>query len=667
MTVPADTPARPNALTVDVEDWFHICGVGGPLEPAHWDRLPSRVVETTRMLLDDFAAAGARATFFVLGWIAERHPRLVDEILRAGHEVGSHGHTHTRAYELGPDGFVDDVRRSVAALTAAGAPGVRMFRAPEWSINDRSIWALELLVREGFAVDASMAPLRIVGSVKYPRQPHVRHTAAGPILELPPFVTTRFGQVMPLGWGWGLRMSSPARVLRTIETANAARVPAVLTIHPWEIDPDPPRVALPPRLRFAHYFRLGGFRQRLTRVLRDGASARSVISPHPTDVFPAHPGATRRRHSPGGRDVSRGGAGPHCGAAAGCHRRHARRGGSGRSAVRPTAAGAGRGAGGRGARYRRPRLGGAAGAVPRAAHPDLARRRRTLHRPGGHRVAHAARRGTSRDSRTPRRFSRSSLAPRTRTLVAFAVRVAATDARARRASIRIALGGARLRQASARLQVYTTELAPYVDLLAIPADSNLASAAADLEARDPSARIALTGNDPGTTADGVRRVLDAHLQALGTEVVAHAWQPSAALEPGLRALSPIAALITGEVTALDPAAATLSMTAGGRDVTPSVRHRLLFEERTFATYLVYWSETSPDRLQVSITLPVEGVPAVHRLIDGSRLQASDYSRSAENGRVRVACRSRAARCWWTSTKAPARSSSIAAASPPSGS
>ena len=270
MTAPADTPRRPNALTVDVEDWFHICGVGGTLEAAHWDRLPSRVVETTRLLLDDFAAAGARATFFVLGWVAERHPRLVEEILRAGHEVGSHGHTHRRAYELGPDRFVGDVRRSVAVLTAAGAPAVRMFRAPEWSINDRSIWALELLVREGFAIDASMAPLRIVGSVKYPRQPHVRHTAAGPILELPPFVTTRFGQVMPLGWGWGLRMSSPARVLRTIENANTARVPAVLTIHPWEVDPDPPRVSLPPRLRFAHYFRLDGFRQRLTRVLREG-------------------------------------------------------------------------------------------------------------------------------------------------------------------------------------------------------------------------------------------------------------------------------------------------------------------------------------------------------------------------------------------------------------
>lgn len=270
MTGAADTRARANAFTVDVEEWFHMCGVGGELAPERWDGLPSRVAETTRRLLAELDGAGVRATFFVLGWIADRHPALVEEILGAGHDVGSHGHSHLRAYELGPDGFAGDLRRSVASLHAAGASRVRAFRAPEWSINDRSLWALDTLAREGFTVDASMAPLRIVGRVDYPRHPHVRQTSAGPILEFPPFVTDRFGHVMPIGWGWGLRMSSPARVLRTIEAANRAGVPAVLTVHPWEIDPDPPRVSLPARLRFAHYFRLGGFRERLRRVLRGG-------------------------------------------------------------------------------------------------------------------------------------------------------------------------------------------------------------------------------------------------------------------------------------------------------------------------------------------------------------------------------------------------------------
>jgi hypothetical protein len=108
-----------------------------------------------------------------------------------------------------------------------------MFRAPEWSINDRSLWALEILVEEGISVDASMAPVRLVGAVTYPRHPHLRQTVAGPITEVPPLVVDRFGQTMPMGWGWGLRMSSPRRVVRAIEAVNHAGVPAVLMVHPW--------------------------------------------------------------------------------------------------------------------------------------------------------------------------------------------------------------------------------------------------------------------------------------------------------------------------------------------------------------------------------------------------------------------------------------------------
>jgi peptidoglycan-N-acetylglucosamine deacetylase len=259
---------RSNAFTVDVEEWFHICGVGGRLAPEQWDRLPSRVVDTTRRVLEELARADARATFFVLGWVAERHPRLVEEIAGAGHELGSHGHVHERAYDLGAARFVEDVRHSVRALRDAGATTIAAFRAPEWSINNRSSWALEHLVRAGFTRDASMAPVRLVGSIDVPRVPHAVQTCAGPILEFPPLVADRFGQVMPLGWGWGLRMSSPARVLRAIERTNEAGAPAVLMVHPWELDPDPPRVPLPPAVKFAHYFRLTGFRGRLTAILR---------------------------------------------------------------------------------------------------------------------------------------------------------------------------------------------------------------------------------------------------------------------------------------------------------------------------------------------------------------------------------------------------------------
>jgi peptidoglycan-N-acetylglucosamine deacetylase len=267
-SAPSRVEGAANALTVDVEEWFHICGAGGPLAINNWHTLPSRVVETTRLLLDDFDRAGARATFFVLGWVAEKYPQLVGEIQSAGHDIGSHGFSHTRVYELGSTGFVADLRSSLTALAGAGVATVAAFRAPEWSINDRSLWALELLAREGIRVDASMAPLRLVGRVDYPRGPHVRETAAGPVLEMPPLVADRFGHVMPMGWGWGLRMSSPARVLRAIDESNRNGRAAVLMVHPWEVDPDPPRVRLPPRLWFSHYFSLGGFRTRLAEVLR---------------------------------------------------------------------------------------------------------------------------------------------------------------------------------------------------------------------------------------------------------------------------------------------------------------------------------------------------------------------------------------------------------------
>ncbi|MEO7158134.1 MAG: polysaccharide deacetylase family protein [Vicinamibacterales bacterium] len=256
-----------NVFTVDVEEWFHVCGIEETLPASHWESLSPRVLPTTMRVLDLLEQAGVSGTFFVVGWIAERYPHLIASIAAAGHEVGSHSQWHRRVYELDPDAFAGDLAQSVRCIAAAGVPVPTAYRAPEWSINDRAPWALDELTRQGFTVDASMAPLKIVGRVEYRRDPHVRITQGGSIVEVPPLVADRFGQVMPLGWGWGLRMSSPQRVLRAIGELNDSGRPAVLTIHPWELDPDPPRMSLPLRLRFAHNFRLSGFESRLKTIV----------------------------------------------------------------------------------------------------------------------------------------------------------------------------------------------------------------------------------------------------------------------------------------------------------------------------------------------------------------------------------------------------------------
>ena len=258
----------PNCLTVDVEEWFHICGVAELIDPDRWSELPSRVVPNTRLLLDILDRYRVRATFFVLGWVALRYPELVQQIVAAGHEVASHGHLHRPVYDLDPDAFADDLDLSISALRAAGVRSVAGYRAPQRSINDRSMWALDVLSRKGFRFDSSLAPLRIIGNPSYPQAPHVRPTPFGQVVEFPPLVDRRFGQNFPLGGGWGLRMTDPRRVLAAIGDRNRRGTPVALFIHPWELDPDPPRVRLPWSKWFVHYFRLAGFRARLELILR---------------------------------------------------------------------------------------------------------------------------------------------------------------------------------------------------------------------------------------------------------------------------------------------------------------------------------------------------------------------------------------------------------------
>ncbi|HET7217901.1 MAG TPA: hypothetical protein VFJ02_07625, partial [Vicinamibacterales bacterium] len=221
-------------------------------------------------------------------------------------------------------------------------------------------------------------------------------------------------------------------------------------------------------------------------------------------------------------------------------------------------------------------------------------------------------------------------------LTAFATRLAATDARSARESIRVALGAARITRQNWLTELYTADLAPYVDMLAIAGGGDDAAASAHLLKVDPDARLASIAGDAGARPDeATLRILESQLQTVGTNVAIVAWSSSETVIAALPALTRIAPLLSADITALDAAAAGLSLSIDGRDATVTIPHRLLFDNRTFATFLVYWGGPPQAALDLALTLPVEGEPAVVRLADGTKTRATEYSRNSETGRVRA--------------------------------
>jgi hypothetical protein len=218
-------------------------------------------------------------------------------------------------------------------------------------------------------------------------------------------------------------------------------------------------------------------------------------------------------------------------------------------------------------------------------------------------------------------------------VAAFAIRLAATDIRAARDDIKVALGLRQVGIAAPRLPAFSADVTAYVDLVAVPAGTDLAAVTAEVVERDPTARVIVFGGDAGATSGAADRVLDAVVDALGTPVIMQAWNESPALAMASSGLNTMAALLTGQVSVLDARVAGLRLARQGVDVTTATRHWLLFEERTFATFLIYWSDRSETPLDLELTLPVEGVPGVHRLGDGGRLAASSYARAQATGRV----------------------------------
>ncbi|MFH1679121.1 MAG: XrtA system polysaccharide deacetylase [Candidatus Eisenbacteria bacterium] len=260
---------KPDALSVDVEEYFHATVFEGRIPRGEWESLRGRLAPAVRRLLDLFAACGARATFFFLGWVAEKERELVREVAEAGHEVASHGYDHRLVHELGPAAFRRDIRRSKRLLEEITGRPVAGYRAPTFSITSRTLWALPLLAEAGFLYDSSVFPIRHdrYGIPGFPRGPVRLRFGAGSLVEFP-LSTWRVGRWnLPVSGGGYLRLLPVGLIERGLRAVRREGRPVLLYVHPWELDEGQPRVPLPPLSRARHYGGIARSEDRLRRLI----------------------------------------------------------------------------------------------------------------------------------------------------------------------------------------------------------------------------------------------------------------------------------------------------------------------------------------------------------------------------------------------------------------
>jgi polysaccharide deacetylase family protein (PEP-CTERM system associated) len=263
-----------NAMTIDVEDYFQVSAFEGAVPRSSWATRESRVCASTDRILEMFDDAGVRATFFVLGDVAERFPDLVRRIALQGHEIASHGYEHRLVYSQSPEEFRADVRRARAALEWASGTPVLGYRAPSFSIVQQSMWALDVLIEEGYVYDSSIYPIRHdrYGIPDWSRDIHRVQRSFGSIWEVPGSTVRLGGANLPMGGGGYFRLLPYAWTQWGIRTLNAKeRRPAVFYLHPWEIDPEQPRIAAGRMATLRHYRNLHKTEPRLRRLLREFA------------------------------------------------------------------------------------------------------------------------------------------------------------------------------------------------------------------------------------------------------------------------------------------------------------------------------------------------------------------------------------------------------------
>jgi polysaccharide deacetylase family protein (PEP-CTERM system associated) len=263
-----------NALTIDVEDYYQVSAFASVVRFENWPSYESRVVRNTRRLLDILDEYGVKATFFVLGWEAEQRPGMVEEILKRGHEIGSHGYCHRLIYAMSPAECREDIGRSKACLERITGTAINGFRAASYSIVTRSLWCLDILIDLGFEYDSSIFPIRhdrygIPGAERFL---HVIQRPRGSIVEFPLSTARMFGLRIPVAGGGYLRFLPSRLIQRGIRRINdLERQAAIVYLHPWEIDPDQPRLPGPLPSRLRHYTNLGGTEQKFRRLLEQFA------------------------------------------------------------------------------------------------------------------------------------------------------------------------------------------------------------------------------------------------------------------------------------------------------------------------------------------------------------------------------------------------------------
>lgn len=268
---PAPVPVV-NAMSIDVEDYFHVSVFDGLVPRSKWDDMESRVVANTMRLLEIFREYKVRSTFFVLGWVGERHPQLVAAIAGEGHEIASHGYAHRLIYDQTPAAFREDVRRAKAILEDACGRPVVGYRAPSYSITPRSLWALDVLAEENYEYDSSIFPIRHdrYGIPVSARRPYSIDRNGRSIIEVPGS-TTQLGLMnLPVAGGGYFRLLPYWWTKWGIARVNEReRRPAVFYLHPWEIDPGQPRLSAGRLGRLRHYRNLEHTEARLRQLLTD--------------------------------------------------------------------------------------------------------------------------------------------------------------------------------------------------------------------------------------------------------------------------------------------------------------------------------------------------------------------------------------------------------------